>query len=103
MSVMTGPIIEEGPKIEYVDGPWRFSGVAWKDYEAMLRIVAGTNVRVTYDDGEMEVVSPHHRHERTKTSLGWRDFPHARASGPGGWLHAGLSRQTCAARTNEAG
>ncbi len=70
MSVMTGPIIEEGPKIEYVDGPWRFSGVAWKDYEAMLRIVAGTNVRVTYDDGEMEVVSPHHRHERTKTRLG---------------------------------
>jgi Uma2 family endonuclease len=40
-----------------------FSGVAWDDYEAMLRIVGDGPLRLTYDRGEMEVVMPSYRHE----------------------------------------
>jgi Uma2 family endonuclease len=72
MSVLTGPRphVEEPLDDPCQDNPWRFLGVTWDDYEAMLRIVEGTSLRVTYDDGELEVVSPLRHHERRKTRLG---------------------------------
>ena len=39
-----------------------FHGVTWADYEAMLRIVGNRPIRVTYDQGEMELMSPLWRH-----------------------------------------
>jgi Uma2 family endonuclease len=35
-----------------------FDGVSWDDYEAMLRIVGDRPIRVTYDRGRMEIMSP---------------------------------------------
>src|SRR3954452_16285076 len=35
-----------------------FDGVSWDDYEAMLRIVGNRPIRVTYDRGRMEIMSP---------------------------------------------
>ena len=39
-----------------------FEDVTWDDYEAMLKIVGGNPIRVTYDDGRMEIMSPQWRH-----------------------------------------
>jgi Uma2 family endonuclease len=39
-----------------------FDGVSWDDYEAMLRIVGNRHVRVNYDRGRMEIMSPLRRH-----------------------------------------
>ena len=39
-----------------------FEDVTWDDYEAMLKIVGGNPIRVTYDDGRMEIMSPQGRH-----------------------------------------
>lgn len=40
-----------------------FENVSWQDYEAMLRIVGERHVRVTYDRGRMEILSPSLEHE----------------------------------------
>lgn len=48
------------------------SGVRWETYEALLRDLheGGSNVRLTYDRGWLELMSPGHRHERNKGRLG---------------------------------
>ena len=35
-----------------------FDGVRWDDYEAMLRIVGDRPIRVSYDRGRLEIMSP---------------------------------------------
>jgi Uma2 family endonuclease len=47
-----------------------FADVPWDDYEAMLRIVGERRIRVTYDDGTMEVSMPSQRHEQAAQLLG---------------------------------
>ncbi len=32
--------------------------VTWADYEAQLRIIGDRHIRVNYDDGRMEIMSP---------------------------------------------
>jgi Uma2 family endonuclease len=44
--------------------------VTWDDYEAMLRIVGERPIRVTYDRGEMEIMSPLWRHGGVSYLLG---------------------------------
>jgi Uma2 family endonuclease len=39
-----------------------FDGVSWDDYEAMLRIVGDRPIRVTYNRGRMEIMSPLYTH-----------------------------------------
>ena len=39
-------------------------GVAWETYERLLDDVGGSHVRLTYAAGDLEVVTPSHRHER---------------------------------------
>jgi Uma2 family endonuclease len=41
-----------------------FHDVTWDDYEALLRIVGERPIRVTYDEGAMEVFMPSFGHER---------------------------------------
>ena len=36
--------------------------VPWADYEALLRIIGDRHVRVNYDSGRMEIMSPLRRH-----------------------------------------
>jgi Uma2 family endonuclease len=47
-----------------------FHGVTWDDYEAMLRIVGNRPIRVNYDRGEMEIMSPLWRHGNGPFLLG---------------------------------
>lgn len=47
-----------------------FARVRWNDYQAMLQIVGERRLRVTYDDGTMEVRMPSQRHEQAAQSLG---------------------------------
>jgi len=47
-----------------------FDDVTWDDYEAMIRIVGERPIRVTYDQGTMEVYMPSLGHERDSYLLG---------------------------------
>jgi len=55
------------------DGEHRFllRGVGWEGYEALLRMVDGGRVRVTYDRGDAELMSPSQNHEFYKKVIGW--------------------------------
>jgi Uma2 family endonuclease len=48
-----------------------FRDVTWDDYEAQLRIVGERPIRVTYDQGTMEVFMPSFGHEDDAYRLGW--------------------------------
>ena len=60
-------------RADATEGPaafgFRFSQVSWDDYEAMLRIVGDSHIRVTYDRGELEVLSPPRPNQRPKKLL----------------------------------
>ncbi len=43
---------------------------SWGLYERLLRDIGGRPIRVTYDDGRMEVMSPLPEHERPKKLIG---------------------------------
>ncbi len=45
--------------------------VSWADYEAQLRIIGDRHIRVNYDSGRMEIMSPLRRHGNGATLLGW--------------------------------
>jgi len=47
-----------------------FHDVTWNDYEAMLRIVGERPIRVTYNQGTMEVFMPSLGHEGDAYLLG---------------------------------
>ena len=45
-------------------------GVSWSDYESMLRLIGNRPIRVTYDQGTMEVQMPSQRHEQLSRLIG---------------------------------
>jgi Uma2 family endonuclease len=45
-------------------------GVGWEGYESLLRMVGDGHVRVTYDRGDAELMSPSRDHEAFKTRIG---------------------------------
>jgi len=45
--------------------------VPWADYEAQLRIIGNRHIRVNYDSGRMEIMSPLRRHGKDASLLGW--------------------------------
>jgi Uma2 family endonuclease len=45
--------------------------VTWDEYEAQLRIIGNRQIRVNYDSGRMEIMSPLRRHGNGATLLGW--------------------------------
>ncbi len=53
-----------------LDGRIVLHGVDWGDYEKMLEIVGERHIRVTYDEGTMEVSVPSERHERVAQLFG---------------------------------
>jgi hypothetical protein len=57
-----------------------FDDVSWADYEAMLRLVGERPIRVTYDRGTMEILSPMWRHGGVSYLLG--RLVDARFAGP---------------------
>ena len=44
--------------------------VTWEEYEAQLRIIGDRQIRVNYDDGRMEIMSPRIRHGNGSYLLG---------------------------------
>ncbi len=48
-----------------------FEDVSWADYEALLRIIGDRHIRVNYDSGRMELMSPLGRHGNGGYLLGW--------------------------------
>ncbi len=82
-----------------------FHDVPWADYEAMLRIVGERPIRVTYDQGDMEVFMPSLGHKGDAYLLGRIvDTVTEELEIPveGGWHHhpqAGRSRQGGRARS----
>jgi Uma2 family endonuclease len=44
--------------------------IGWDGYESLLRIVGDQPVRLTYDRGDVELMSPLAKHERKKSLLG---------------------------------
>jgi len=61
----TGDVMGELPSQGVV-----FHDVTWNDYEAMLRLVGERPIRVTYDQGTMEVFMPSLGHEGDAYLLG---------------------------------
>jgi len=45
-------------------------GVSWTTYEALLEEVLNRRVRLTYDRGELEIMTPSNEHERCKRKTG---------------------------------
>src|SRR4051794_16559865 len=46
------------------------NGVSWAFYQNMLAEIGDGHVRLTYDTGRLEIMSPSTLHERVKTVLG---------------------------------
>src|SRR6478672_11393112 len=44
--------------------------VDWNGYQAILKIVGDGHVRIAYDEGELEIMSPSNFHEIVKKTLG---------------------------------
>jgi len=44
--------------------------VGWEGYQALLKMIGNQPVRLTYDRGDVELMSPFLRHERKKSLLG---------------------------------
>jgi Uma2 family endonuclease len=61
MATATQPRVSPGILLE---------GVPWADYEAQLRIIGDRHIRVNYDSGRMEIMSPRWRHGNDGLLLG---------------------------------
>ena len=44
--------------------------VGWDGYQSLLKIIGDQPIRVTYDRGDVELMSPLLKHERKKSLLG---------------------------------
>ncbi len=51
------------------DKSFLLTGISWEHYEAMLAMLADRPVRLTYDRGCLELMSPSFNHERLKKRL----------------------------------
>src|SRR4051794_10276909 len=45
-------------------------GVGWQGYQTLLNLVGDQPVRITYDRGDVELMSPLFKHERSRSRLG---------------------------------
>jgi hypothetical protein len=45
-------------------------GISWRTYESLLAEVENRAIRMTYDQGTLEIVSASRRHERLKSLIG---------------------------------
>ena len=59
------------PAVVPAEGERRFliRDVGWQGYLDLLRIIGDRPVRVTYDRGDVELMSPLFKHERKKSLL----------------------------------
>jgi Uma2 family endonuclease len=67
MATTTEPAVKVGH-----DGETRFMlwDIGWSGYETMLALVGDGHVRLSYDQGDLELISPSQSHERFKKTFG---------------------------------
>src|SRR5580698_4911987 len=63
-------VTETRTQPEFAPERFVFWSVGWEGYQRLLKMVEGRGVRVTYDRGDVEVMSPLPKHERKKSLLG---------------------------------
>jgi Uma2 family endonuclease len=63
-------VTESSPRA--LDGEHRIilRGIGWKGYQSLLEMAGERPVRLTYDRGDVEIMSPLPKHERKKSLLG---------------------------------
>ena len=44
--------------------------ISWDGYESILKVLRNRTLRITYDRGNLELMSPSYRHQRYKTLIG---------------------------------
>ena len=65
------PTIVETPRQTIVDdGHIVLVGIRWETYEAILEDIGDRHVRMNYDGGILEIMSPAKRHEKGKRKIG---------------------------------
>ena len=62
--------IEHIPRTESPSNRVVLHGVSWEQYEALRDIEANYHIRMTFDQGALEMMSPSERHEETKRLIG---------------------------------
>jgi Uma2 family endonuclease len=62
--------IERVPRIETPSNRFVLHGVSWQQYEALRALDENYHVRMTYDQGALEMMSPSEGHEETKRLIG---------------------------------
>lgn len=63
---------EVRPAVNPVEGEHRFviRGVGWDGYQTLLGLIGNRPIRITYDRGDVELMSPLISHERYKSLMG---------------------------------
>lgn len=61
------------PAVKMVEGERRFvmPAVGWEGYQALLKMIGNRSIRLTYDRGSVELMSPPIVHERYGNRLGY--------------------------------
>ena len=62
--------IERVPRIETPSNRFVLHGVSWQQYEALRALDENYHVRMTYDQGALEMMSPSEGHEETTRLIG---------------------------------
>lgn len=57
-------------QLDEIPRNFTLEGVSWDTYERLLEDIGDGHVRLTYDEGRLEIVSPSNPHERVKTIIG---------------------------------
>ena len=72
MSTVTARQIDQSAAIGVFDQYVRLRGASWADYERLLQLRGDSSVpRITYLQGELELMSPSSRHERVAEMIAW--------------------------------
>jgi Uma2 family endonuclease len=63
-------VTESRPRTQPSDPRFLIQGIGWDGYEKLLEVLADRPIRVTYDRGDVELMSPSIAHEKFKVLLG---------------------------------
>lgn len=61
---------EDSTRVDAADQRFVIHDLDWEGYETLLRLVGDRPIRITYDRGTLELMSPSQKHERDKSLLG---------------------------------
>ncbi|MBV8318017.1 MAG: Uma2 family endonuclease [Planctomycetaceae bacterium] len=62
--------VDSGTRTSAPDQRFLLRDVGWEGYETMLKLVGDRRIRITYDRGDLELMSPSLEHEKFRDLLG---------------------------------